>query len=319
MLSPIPMTPAYRYGAATPWGGDGFRTFFSRNIPDPHTGESLEVSALPGLCSRDGDGAGLDALILRYGERLTGTRVAGMPLLLKLLDARDTLSVQVHPDDAYAAMREGKRGKTEAWVILRAQPGASLILGVRPGITRERLACAAQSGAAVEACLCRVPVRPGDVYPIPAGMAHAIGKGILLYEIQQSSDVTYRFYDWERTDAAGNKRALHLSRALDVTDVTLQGGRATPVLVQNDAAGLRERLVQNAIFTLERLTPGEGLILARDARRFAMITAVGGESRLTFASGTLSLRAGDTALLPADGFDLCLTGGQALLAAPALE
>ena len=159
----------------------------------------------------------------KYGQRLTGTAISGpFPLLLKLLDARDTLSVQVHPNDEYAARVEHKLGKTEAWHILYAAPGAELVYGVKAGITKEELTQASLSGAAVEGLLRRVQVKAGETYYIPAGMVHAIGAGIVLYEIQQSSDVTYRFYDWERTDKNGNKRELHIQKAIDVTDLNAQ-------------------------------------------------------------------------------------------------
>ena len=153
MLLPLPpmlMTPAYRFGAATPWGGDGLMRVFGKEIPDSRTGESLEVSAIPGLESRDASGASLTELIARYGERLTGKGLASpFPLLLKLLDARETLSVQVHPDNVYAAQAEHKLGKTEAWHILYAAQGAQLVYGVKAGTNKEQLMQASLAGAAV--------------------------------------------------------------------------------------------------------------------------------------------------------------------------
>ncbi len=193
-LLPIAMTPAFRYGAMTPWGGAGLARL-GKAIPDPCTGESLEVCVLPGLESRDAQGHTLPELLARYGEAMRGTKVGEtFPLLLKLISADNMLSVQVHPDDAYAAANEGgKLGKTEAWVILSAEPGAQIVYGIHEGVTREALAAACQSGGeAVRACLNCVEVKPGDVYFIPAGMVHALGGGITLMEIQQSSDVTYR-------------------------------------------------------------------------------------------------------------------------------
>ena len=212
-MLPLRMYPAYRHGDMTPWGGDALRAVYGRDIPDERTGEALEISAIPHLESRTVTGETLPQLLERDGARLSGD-YAGQefPLLLKLLAARDSLSVQVHPDDAYARQHEGgKLGKTEAWVILDCKPGAELVYGIRAGVTREdlRAACAA-GGKAVEDCLRRLPVQPGDVVYIPAGMVHAIGEGILLLEIQQSSDVTYRFWDWGRLDANGNPRALHV-------------------------------------------------------------------------------------------------------------
>lgn len=314
-IAPILMTPAYRSGSATPWGGDGFRRMFGREIPDAHTGESLEVSVIPGLESTDENGVPLSALIQRYGERLTGPGLAHpFPLLLKLLDARDTLSVQVHADDAYAARVEHKLGKTEAWHILYARPGAELVYGVKEGTTREELLAASQAGAAVEAMLRRVPVRSGETYYIPAGTVHAIGAGILLYEIQQSSDLTYRFYDWERTDEKGNKRELHIAKAVDVTDVTFRGEAVRPLSVEKG----RERLLEEAYFGLDRFLDFDG-ILPADHRRFSFLTAIGPSCRLSWDGGDMALPAGRTALLPADGWELHLHASSALLAWPTIR
>ena len=222
-LAPILLYPAFRYGAATPWGGDQLKTRYGKPAPDTRTGESLEMSVIPGLNSTDAQGTPLSELLARYGAQLTGTQITGeFPLLLKLLDAKQALSVQVHPDDVYAQAHENKLGKTEAWIILAAEPGAQLVYGLRPGVTRDMLRQAFETEAPLEPLLRFVPVQAGDVFYIPAGMVHAIGGGILLYEIQQSSDVTYRFYDWNRTDAQGNKRPLHIRQALDVVRPELQ-------------------------------------------------------------------------------------------------
>ncbi len=318
-LPPIKMTPAYRFGAATPWGGDGLARVFGKSIPDARTGEALEVSAIPGLESRDASGTPLPMLIVRHGAALTGTAVCGaFPLLLKLLDARDTLSVQVHPNDDYAARVEQKLGKTEAWVILRAELDARLIYGVQPGTTRAQLREASMQGAAVEKCLRSVAVRAGETYFIPSGMVHAIGKGILLYEIQQSSDVTYRFYDWERRGRDGRKRALHLDKALDVTDVGLCPNAVQAVMMQDDSAGCRERLLDTPYFGLERLKRCRSMAFWPDTRRFSILTALS-DGDITWQSGAMRLKAGETALLPADGFTLSLTGPEYLLAYPTVR
>ena len=216
-IAPILMTPAYRCGEDTPWGGDGLGRLFGREIPDPRTGESLEVSAIPGVESRDRDGTALTALIGRHGERLTGRGFdRPFPLLLKLLDAREMLSVQVHPDDAYAHEHEGgKLGKTEAWLVIAAERGAKLVYGVNAE-SSEELRAQVEAGK-LEESLRWVAVQPGDVLYIPHGCVHALGGGILIYEIQQSSDVTYRFWDWGRVGKDGRPRALHTQAALDVS------------------------------------------------------------------------------------------------------
>ena len=310
-IAPILMTPAYRYGPATPWGGEGLRTLFGKEIPDSRTGESLEVSAIPGLESRDPEGRTLTELIGQFGEKLTGKGLAHpFPLLLKLLDARDTLSVQVHPDDAYAARVEGKLGKTEAWHILYAAPDAELVYGVKAGTDKETLLTASQAGAAVETLLRRVRVKAGDTYYIPAGTVHAIGAGIILYEIQQSSDVTYRFYDWERRDTQGNKRELHIQKAIDVTDVNAQWDAAR----ETEIAPGHFRLLDEPFFGLDRFEGFTGMLPA-DPRRFAFLTAVKA-CRVSWRDGEMALPAGRTALLPADGYDLSLDAPAALLSYP---
>lgn len=310
-IAPILMTPSYRFGAATPWGGDGLRRVFHKDIPDDRTGESLEVSAIPGLESRDETGRTLTELIGEYGERLTGKGFdKPFPLLLKLLDARDTLSVQVHPDNAYAARVEGKLGKTEAWHILAAQPGAELVYGVKPGSTKEALLRASEAGQGVEALLRRVKVQPGETYYIPAGTVHAIGKGILLYEIQQSSDVTYRFYDWGRLDQAGKPRELHIRKAVDVTNVDFH----PDAVREREIAPGRFQLLTEEYFSLQRFQDFEGR-LEPDPRRFAFLTAVR-DCRVAWADGELTIPGGRTALLPADGYALTLRASAALMSYP---
>ncbi len=310
-LAPILMTPHFRHGAATPWGGDRLKTLYRKEIPDDRTGESLEVSALPGMESASETGKQLSQWLAECGERLTGTAVQGeFPLLLKLLDARQTLSVQVHPDDAYARNAEGKSGKAEAWVILAADENARLVFGVREGVSREALRDASDSRA-IEELLRFVPVRAGDALYIAPGTVHAIGAGILLYEIQQSSDVTYRLYDWDRRDEKGAKRELHIDRALDV----VRFGREPQKAVPRPLADGVERLIDAGRFAVDRLTKPVGV--ERDARRFRILTATE-ESFLSWRGGSLRLPSGATALLPADGFDLSVYTQGALLALPAV-
>lgn len=312
-LLPLKMRPAFRHGKDTPWGGDNLKRLFGKDIPDDRTGESMEMSVIPGQVSRTLSGEGLDELLLAYGEKVQGTAIKGpFPLLLKLLDAREALSVQVHPTDAYAAANEGgKLGKTEAWIILSAAPDAELVYGIMPGTTREQLEEAVRLGAAVEPLLRRVKVKEGDVCFIPAGCVHAIGAGIVLYEIQQSSDVTYRFYDWDRQDEKGEKRPLHIEKALDVTDLDFQ---LEPVPRTPDKGAVR--LLENDIFTLDRLHVSSDLVLPCDPRHFSCLTALS-TLLLTWEGDALELKKGDTVLLPALRPKLTLQGvGEAILAAP---
>ena len=310
-LLPQRMSPAFRAGRLTPWGGDRLRTMYGKDIPEVPTGESLEVSCIPGLESRAPSGETLPEMIRAYGAGLVGKYdLRPFPLLLKLIDANDTLSVQVHPDDAFAAEHEGKLGKTEAWLILHAPEGAELVYGIRQGTDKAALREACEQGAAVEPLLRRVPVRAGDVCYIPAGCVHAIGAGILLYEIQQSSDVTYRFYDWDRTDAEGHRRQLHLEQALAVTDLNLQ---REPIPAPDTP---QSRVLDETYFSLDLICSGGRAFLPR-VTDFGLLTALDEGLELCWEGASLPLRKGETFLLPCTCPRLTLKGsGRAALSMP---
>lgn len=196
------------------WGGTRLKRDWGVQTDAPTVGESWVLTLRKQEKNTVSNGAwagrSLDEVIGAFGASSED-----FPLLVKLLDSGDTLSVQVHPDDRYAAEVEHDRGKTEMWHILEADPGAELIMGLKPGITPEDFAEAVRQGK-TEQALAHIPVKPRETYFIPAGMPHAIGKGILLAEIQQNCDVTYRIYDFNRLGADGKPRELHIQKALDV-------------------------------------------------------------------------------------------------------
>ena len=294
-LLPLRMHPAFRGGKLTPWGGERLRTVYGKEIAEVPTGESLEVSCIPGFESTDDNGVKLTDLIRIYGERMAGRFASGaFPLLLKIIDAAGVLSVQVHPDDDYAREHEGgKLGKTEAWLILQAPEGAELVYGIRPGTDLETLKTACEQGAAVEPLLRRVKVRRGDVCYIPAGCVHAIGAGIMLYEIQQSSDITYRFYDWNRLDKDGKGRELHLKQALAVTDLSY----APDPLHAPDIPVAR--VLDKPYFTLDILNPKENSpVQVPKVRDFGMLTGLDGELNLCWENGSCTVRPGETFFIP---------------------
>lgn len=314
-LLPLTMRPAFRGGKLTPWGGEKLRTVYGKPIAGVPTGESLEISCIPGLESTDEAGVKLPDLIARYGAAFAGRYAEegrAFPLLLKLIDASESLSVQVHPDDAYAARAEnGKLGKTEAWLILDAPEGSQLVYGIRPGTAKDALRAACERGAAVEPLLRRVDVHPGDVCFIPAGCVHAIGAGIMLYEIQQSSDVTYRFYDWDRVDAQGRRRELHLEKALDVTDLSF----SLDPIPAPDAPLVR--VLDERYFTLDLLRPSDAPVALPPVGDFAFLTALDGGLTLCGPGLSRPLRKGESLYLPARCVPLALRGsGRAALAAP---
>ena len=193
-------------------------------------------------------------------------------------------------------------------MILECVEGAQLVYGVREGVTREALAEACKAGKALEGLLRLVPVHSGDVFYIPAGTVHAIGAGILLYEIQQSSDVTYRFYDWDRKDASGRGRELHQDKALDVVDLQMQGEA-----VKGKDMGDHIRLLDETYFTLDRYCAKAAI--QPDLRMFRILTAIE-PALLSWEGGELRLKAGETVLLPADGYTVTIEGKDVLVAAP---
>ena len=317
-LPPILMYPSYRHGKATPWGGSRLRELFNKDTPDVKTGESMEVSIIPGLNSMNEEGMGLSRLIQRYGKALLGTEIKGeFPLLLKLIDAKENLSVQVHPDNAYAQKNENKLGKTEAWIILEAKPESKLVYGIKEGVTAQMLEEAAGKGRALEDLLNFVKVSKGDVFYIPAGTVHAIGEGIVLYEIQQSSDVTYRFYDWDRMDEHGNRRTLHTRQALDVTQLGKSPERFMPYPLPMAGKGELEMLLHTPYFSIMRYSHCHGAILRADLRRFGMMTALA-PAQLHYADRSLNIETGQTVLLPANGEDVSITGEELLYSCPAI-
>ena len=300
MMYPLKMVPFYRHGGDTPWGGTTLRAF-GKDIPDDTTGEALEVSALPGRESviANGPMAGkpFTAAIAEWGEALTGPMKGDFPLLLKLIDANDNLSVQVHPDDAYAGEHEGgKLGKTEAWLVVAAAPGTKMVYGVKAA-SREELAAAVEAGK-LEEGLNWVSVQPGDVYYIPHGMIHALGAGMVVYEIQQSSDVTYRFWDWGRVGKDGKPRALHTKDALAVSRPELAKSGKLPGATVICEGGSRTAYISDKNFELWRLNVAGDMPL--ESGRMRLLTALT-PATLAWGEGeTLSLNPGETAVVPAN-------------------
>ena len=276
------------------------------------TGESLECSCVEDLESTDDTGVALTDLVKKYGRSFAGKYEKGaFPLLLKLIDAKDRLSVQVHPNDDYARVHEqGKLGKTEAWLILDAPQGSQLVYGIREGVTLEELRAACEEGSAVEKLIRFVDVHPGDVCMIPSGCVHAIGAGIMLYEIQQSSDITYRFYDWDRVDKYGKRRELHLEKALDVTDLSIQ---RSPIPAPDEPCA---RVLDETYFTLDLMHVSEP-VQVPSICEFGILTALDAGLTLCWESGRVQMKKGETFFVPQSAPALKLEGqGRAALAMP---
>ena len=290
------MEPRYRFGEMTPWGGDNLRLLFGKDAPADRVGESLEVSALEGLESIiiNGEYAGMtlaDALRDDY-EAVTGTDKAPFPLLLKLLDAKDTLSVQVHPGDEYAIKNDGKLGKTEAWMVLAAEPGSRIAYGLKP--SEKSLKQIVEDGE-IEDNLRWVYPHPGEVYYIPHGCVHALGGGVMVYEIQQSSDATYRFWDWGRVGKDGKPRQLHTQKALDVTRPELNLDKVAGATVLTHGGSITHYICDDN-FALMRLNVAGSMPL--DFKYMAFVTPLD-ECKIVWGGGKVTLRPFQTALIPA--------------------
>ena len=232
----------------TIWGGrrlecDGWKQLPHGNIA---IGESWETEITSVVQNEPYQGRTLESLVEELGSRLLGERVLALyglrfPLLAKFLDANAKLSVQVHPDDTYARLHEqGKLGKTEFWYILDAAPDASIIHGFKAATSREEVQQAIQD-VTLEKLLHVVSVSAGDIIFIPAGTVHAVGEGVLLYELQEYSDITYRIYDYDRLTTAGTRRELHLERSLDVAHYDCSPRIKVQPLLLYDGEGFQDR------------------------------------------------------------------------------
>lgn len=307
------------------WGGRRLKDDFDKSLELTPLAETWECSTHPDgpslVASGEYEGMTLTEVLRQHPEYL-GQRSTGsdqLPILIKLIDARDNLSVQVHPDDTYAAEREnGSLGKTEMWYVLDAVPNANLIYGFHHDMKKERLRESLQNGT-VEKYLQKVPVHKDDVFYIPAGTVHAIGAGVLIAEIQQSSNLTYRMYDYERIDQEGHKRPLHIDKALDVVNLKASTHPRQPMRILRYTRGCAsEFLCRCKYFQVERL-----LLNTEQCRKMADIkSAVNTFQVLLCISGcgvlygeetAINFYKGDCIFLPADSIPLKLHGRAQML------
>ncbi len=304
--SPIPY-PLYPYllnavVKAKIWGGRNLEGVLGKKLPDQDLiGETWEAWEGCTIANGEHQGKTLASLIERDAAGILGSAAADarFPLLFKFIDAQDDLSVQVHPDDAEAqAMERQPFGKTEAWYVLHAEPGAKLILGFNQEVTPERVAASIKDKTLVD-LLAFVPVERGDVLFVPAGTVHAIGKGIVLAEIQENSDITYRLYDWGR-EAKG--RELHIAQSLDVLGYGRMTGPKIPAAVIPGRQFDRHYLVACRYFALELLHIHSPRPEFRLNGGFHILSAIKGGARLVFGKDfkqDLVVTQGQTVLIPA--------------------
>jgi mannose-6-phosphate isomerase len=295
------------------WGGRRLESLGKRLPPDGAYGESWEISGHPHHVSRVAEGPqrglSINELCADHAAELFGIQarpLARFPLLVKLLDCHDWLSLQVHPNDETAKrLAPQEAGKTEVWIVLEAAPTGRIYAGLLPGTTRGDLERHLAAGS-VDRCLHVLAPQAGDCVFLPAGTVHAVGGGVLLAEVQQTSDATFRLFDWNRLGPDGKPRSLHLEEALQALDWTAGPmPPVTPQALRGLPAGVRgESLVKCPYFALERFKLGGPLAVQRG--RLGIWLVLEGSARLQSSNGRYdrACRRGDTLLAPAVGDDL---------------
>lgn len=281
------------------WGGTKLREAFGYDIPTETTGEYWAISAHPNGVSviKNGiyEGEGLDQLYREHKELFGHPKSEVFPLLIKILDANDWLSVQVHPDDTFALSHEGELGKTECWYIIAADEGAEIIYG-HNAKSKEELRQWIEEGR-WDDLLTKIPVKAGDFFYVPSGTMHAIGKGILILETQQSSDTTYRVYDFNRRDAQGNLRKLHIDKSIDVLTIG-KPANSTPATMAVDHLE-STLLVSNKFFSVYRWEV-TGLVDFTQTVPYLLLSVLSGQGQLTVDGRVYDLKKGDHFILPND-------------------
>lgn len=293
------------------WGGRDFEEFRD-NLPEGDIGETWDIACHPNGIGivENGDYAGerFDNLIKILGNSLVGEKITleKLPLLIKLINSKEKLSVQVHPGDEYAAKHEGDYGKTEAWYVMDAKPGACLIVGTKE-CSKEEFEEGIKRGK-VEDYLNKIEVKKGDAFLINSGLVHAICEGVIIAEIQQNSDVTYRVYDY------GRPREMHISKALDVIDFSLTCENLSLNKEENHNGYKTSLLCENQYFGIEKISVKNSFKDKSNSDRFHMITCVDGDGEIVGNGfNKEKIKKGDSYLIPASLGDYEIKGELVLL------
>lgn len=301
-MYPLILEPAFKDYI---WGGTRLRDDFGKKCDLPKIAESWELS-----CHKDGmsviangefKGLTLSEFIQKEGKDVLGSncdKFEYFPILIKLIDAKDNLSVQVHPDNEYAQRVEGEYGKTEMWYIVDCDDGAELLYGFKKEISKEEFKERIENNTLLEVTN-SVPVKKGDVFFIRSGTLHAIGKGILIAEIQQNSNTTYRIYDYGRVGSDGKPRQLHIDKALDVTNLCPAKPYPVSEPVQKD--GYTEKLLSSCeYFTVYSMDIDGGTSLSAGSSSFVHILVLDGEAVLSADNADdIKLVKGSSVFIPA--------------------
>lgn len=287
------------------WGGHKIKTVLGKDVGDlPNCGETWEISGVKGNESVVSEGPlkgkSLPQLIEEFKGELVGESVYQQfgdefPLLIKFIDANEDLSIQVHPDDALAKKRHNSFGKTEMWYVFQADKGATLITGFNQPVTKESYLNAFESGELMS-ILNREQATEGDVFFLPAGRVHTIGKGLCIAEIQQTSDITYRIYDFDRVDANGHKRELHVEQAIDAIDYNFYPEYKTSY---QDKTNEAIPLVNCPYFETNKLSCTERITRNYSHDSFTILICFEGSLTLNTNAGDLNIKKGEAILIPA--------------------
>lgn len=300
------------------WGGTKLKTALGKtNLPTETTGESWELSAVDGDVSivKNGPYAGksLAELLNKYPQEILGIKVhekfgTQFPLLFKFLDAREDLSIQVHPNDELAKKRHNSFGKTEMWYVMQADEGARIIVGFKHKSSPQEYVEHLENKNLIE-ILNEVKVKKGDVFFLETGTIHAIGAGIVIAEIQQTSDITYRIYDWDRVDAQGKSRELHIEQALNAMNYNTTDTQKHYSKEENKS----NTMVDCPYFTTNYLPLNGTANIMKDGSSFTVYICTEGEYVFEAGGQTYSFKMGDTILVPASLKVFSLSGNATLL------
>lgn len=303
-MYPLKFTPIYKERI---WGGNNLGKVFDRQLPGDCIGESWEISDHDSDTSVviNGNLAGkkLNELMVESKERLMGKKFKNQnyfPLLVKIIDANDKLSIQVHPEDKYAYQVEGEAGKTEAWYVINAKEDAKIVYGLREDITKEDFIKAVESNR-IGDTLKMEPVVAGDMIFVPAGTVHALLEGVIVYEVQQNSDTTYRVYDYDRVGDDGKKRELHIEKAIEVINFNEQ-----------PSCRFKNNRIHCQYFTMEKMMI-QGEKIEKTNNQFIIYCVIAGTGEIVHKGITESLDAGETVLVPACLDDFTIKGNLELL------
>jgi len=316
MIHPLKFRPILKERL---WGGTKLKEVFGKPIESDITGESWELSTVKGdisvVANGSLEGNSLQELIDSNAEELLGKSVVErfgkeFPILIKFIDAKQDLSIQLHPNDALAKERHDSFGKTEMWYIMDADPKAELIVGFNKDVTKEEYAESIDNDTLLD-LLNYEEVKEGDTFFINTGKIHAIGAGVMLAEIQQTSDVTYRVFDFNRKDKDGNLRELHTELALDAVDYEKKDDFKVSYGHEKNEVNT---MVDCPYFKTNFIELTENLDLDTTQRdSFTIFMCVGGEAKISTAEGEVSIKSGETALLPASTQKISLQSSGAKL------